>query len=351
MDLDDVKRFDKVDVSQMIKEIQGLPAQLETAWKIGMSSSFTKPDSLRGVLISGMGGSAIGADLLCAYLQNQCPVPVVVQRDYGLPAWVKGKEMLVIASSHSGNTEETLSAYDEALARHCQVLVVSTGGELMQRASRQNVPAWKFEHAGQPRAAVGYSFGLLLAAMYRAGLIADPEAELKATVAFLGNYQKTIDTTVPAVQNPAKRLAGQLVGRLVLTIGSGLLAPVARRWKGQVNELAKGFGIFDALPEVDHNTVAGVLNPEKGLSQIMALFLRYPSEHPRNQKRSEITQKLFLEEGINSDSYTAPGNSLMEQMWSAVTFGDFLAYYLAMAYEVDPTPIDVITRLKAAMQR
>jgi glucose/mannose-6-phosphate isomerase len=350
MDLDDVKGFDTIDHSRMIDEIRGLPAQLETAWKIGMSSSFTKPEGLRGVLVSGMGGSAIGADLLSAYVQDQCPVPVIVQRDYGLPAWVKGKEMLVIASSHSGNTEETLSAYDEAMARHCQVLVISTGGELMQRASHQAVPVLKFEHAGQPRAAVGYSFGLLLAAMYRARLIANPEAELKKTVAFLTDYQKTIEAAVPVVQNPAKRLAGQLVGRLVLTIGSGLLAPVARRWKGQVNELAKGFGIFDALPEVDHNTVAGVLNPEKGLSEIMALFLRYSSEHPRNQKRSEITQKLFLEEGINSDSYTAPGKSSMEQMWSAVTFGDYLAYYLAMAYDVDPTPIDVITRLKTAMK-
>jgi glucose/mannose-6-phosphate isomerase len=351
MDLDDIKGFEKVDVSHMIKEIRGLPAQLETAWGIGIASPFTKPDTLRGVLISGMGGSAIGADLLSVYVQDQCPVPVVVQRDYGLPAWVKGKEMLVIASSHSGNTEETLSSYDEALARHCQVLAISTGGELLERASRQNVPGWKFEHEGQPRAAVGYSFGLLLAAMYRAGLIANPEAELKATAAFLEAYRQTIELAVTIVQNPAKRLAGQLVGRLVLTVGSGLLAPVARRWKGQINELAKGFGCFDALPEVDHNTVAGVLNPEKGLSQLMALFLRYSSEHPRNQKRSEITQKLFMEEGINSDSYTAPGKSPMEQMWSAVVFGDYLAYYLAMAYEVDPTPIEVITRLKTAMMK
>ncbi|HTX78107.1 MAG TPA: bifunctional phosphoglucose/phosphomannose isomerase [Longilinea sp.] len=350
MDLDDVKSFDAIDHSHMIDEIRGLPAQLEIAWQTGMAGSFTKPDGLRAVLISGMGGSAIGADLLSAYVQDQCPVPVVVQRDYGLPAWAKGQEVLVIASSHSGNTEETLSAFDEALARQCRVLALSTGGTLMERAVRQKVPVWKFEHEGQPRAAVGYSFGLLLAAMYRAGLVADPEAEIKATVALMETYQKMLEPAVPIVQNPAKRLAGQLVGRLALTVGSGLLVPVARRWKGQLNELAKSFGSFDALPEVDHNTVAGVLNPEKGLSQLMALFLRYPSEHPRNKKRSQITQKLFMEEGINTDSYMAQGESPMEQMWSAITFGDYLAYYLAMAYEVDPTPIEVISRLKAAMQ-
>jgi glucose/mannose-6-phosphate isomerase len=297
-----------------------------------------------------MGGSAIGADLLAAYIAPACPVPVIVHRDYGLPAWAHGPETLVIASSHSGNTEETLEAFNAALQNKCRLMAVATGGKLAERAAQAKIPLWKFEHRGQPRAAVGFSFGLLLAVFARLGLIPDPAKELAGAVAAMKKQQETLRADVPVAHNPAKRLAGQLVGRWVNVYGSGCLAPVARRWKGQVNEIAKAGAGFEVLPEADHNALAGLLNPADVLSRTTTLFLRAPSDHPRNHLRAELTRQEFMLEGLNTDVYEAQGESPLAHIWTTLHFGDYTAYFLAMGYGTDPTPVDALENFKAAMK-
>ncbi len=352
MNLDDLSTIQQLDTLNMLGEIDNLPAQLENAWELGQHQDVGHASSVtcERVLISGMGGSAIGADLVAAYVSKVCPAPVVVHRDYGLPAWARGPETLVIASSHSGDTEETLDSFDAALKAGCRVLAICTGGELEQRARAAGAPVWKFEHAGQPRAAVGYSFGMLLAAFSRLGLIVDPEEELLEAVACMRSQQERLRADVPVVQNPAKRMAGQLVERWVNVYGSGILAPVARRWKGQVNEIAKAGAGFEVLPEADHNALAGTLNPSEVLSRIFSLFLRAPSDHPRNRLRSDLTRKTMMLEGLSTDFYNAQGNSPLAQMWTAIHFGDYMAFYLAMAYGVDPTPVTALQDFKAEMK-
>src|SRR5512136_1033323 len=164
MNLDDFKSFKQLDTQNMLGEIDSLPGQLLSAWELGQQLPPLDGEGIARVIISGMGGSAIGADLLAAHVAPVCKLPVIVHRDYGLPAWAYGPETLVIASSHSGNTEETLDAFGAAVRAGCRILAVCTGGELEERAAAHGVPVWKFKHAGQPRAAVGFSFGLLLAA-------------------------------------------------------------------------------------------------------------------------------------------------------------------------------------------
>ncbi len=175
MNLDDLDYMHNHDPQNMLGEIDNLPAQLAQAWELGQTLPPPVSSGLRQVIISGMGGSAIGADLLAAFIAPICPVPVFVQRDYGLPAWAHGPETLVIASSHSGNTEETLQAFDAALQNKCSLMAIATGGKLADLAGQVNIPLWKFEHKGQPRAAVGYSFGLLLAAFSQMGLVGAQE--------------------------------------------------------------------------------------------------------------------------------------------------------------------------------
>jgi glucose/mannose-6-phosphate isomerase len=274
---------------------------------------------------------------------------VIVHRDYSLPAWAHGPETLVIASSHSGNTEETLAVFDAAVQAGCRLLAVCTGGELEQRAAAQHVPVWKFDHSGQPRAAVGFSFGLLLAAFARLDLIPDPQEDLLEAVAGMLSQQETLRAHVPVVQNPAKRMAGQLVGRWVNVYGSGILAPVARRWKGQINEIAKAGAGFEFLPEADHNALAGLENPEL-LMRTMTLFLCAPSDHPRNQLRTDFTRQGFMIAGLNTDVYNANGESRLAHLWTALHFGDYMAYYLAMAYGMDPTPVEALQNLKASLK-
>ena len=351
MNLDDPSLFKQFDPQNMLAEIDGLPGQLQSAWELGQRLPLPAWTGIQRVVIAGMGGSAIGGDLLTAWAASTCRVQVVVHRDYGLPAWAYSAETLVIASSHSGNTEETLSSFKSALENGCRRLAVTTGGELARMATRQGTPLWQFEHGGMPRAAVGFSFGLLLAAFTRLGLVADPSKELGEATAAMKKQQVSLRAEVPVAKNPAKRLAGQLVGRWVTVIGSDYLTPVARRWKTQINELAKASAGVEFLPEADHNTLAGLLNPEEVLAHTVTLFLRAPSDHPNNRLRSDLTRQAFMVEGLNTDFYAAQGDSPLAHIWTALHFGDYMAYYLAMAYGVDPTPVEVLTSLKAALKK
>ena len=156
----------------------------------------------------------------------------------------------------------------------------------------------------------------------------------------------SISVQVPTSQNLAKRLAGQLVGRWVAVIGSGVLAPVARRWKGQVSEIAKAWSQFEYLPEADHNTLAGVENPEEVLGSTVVLFLRSKTNHPRNQLRSDLTRRVFMVEGLGTQAVDAAGETPLANQWASLHLGDYLAYYLAMAYGVDPTPVSAIEGFK-----
>lgn len=359
MNLDDFASFSQVDSLGMLAEIDGLPGQLETAWQLGLSQplpadwpvllSGALPE-IRQVLISGMGGSAIPADLLAAYAAPLGRVPIIVHRDYGLPAWAAGPQTLLIASSHSGDTEETLSVFEQGVSRGCRCLAIATGGTLLEAARQARLPAWTFAHTGQPRAAVGYSFGLLLAALFRLGLLPDPAQDLARAAAAMRGQQKRWQAGVPTVQNPAKRMAGQLMGRWVTVFGAGFLAPLARRWKTQMNELAKAVAQFELLPEADHNTLAGIINPEELIARSMAIFLRAPSNHPRERLRIELTRKVFMLEGLSTDIIDVEGDSPLDQLWTGLLMGDYVAYYLAIAYGIDPTSVPMLDGFKAEMR-
>lgn len=350
MILDDVERFKQLDPDDMLGKIDVLPEQLEAAWELGSSLDLPAMDGVRQIVVAGMGGSAIGADLLKAYAAPALSAPMEIWRNYDLPAYAAGPETLVVLSSHSGNTEEVLSAYDAAVARGARVLALTRGGSLGERAEEKGFPVWRFEHEGQPRAAVGFSFGLLLAALHRLGFIPSPEQELADAVEQMRIQRENLRADVPVTSNPAKRLAGQLIERWPVILGAGLLEPVARRWRTQIAELAKAFAQFEALPEADHNMLAGILQPECLFSCTMNVFLVASCEHPRNVIRTDTTRQILMMEGINTDFFKAAGSTRMAQQWTTIHFGDYVSYYLAMSYGVDPTPIPAIAELKTRMQ-
>jgi glucose/mannose-6-phosphate isomerase len=346
MDLNNDTTFATIDRQNYLGEIENLPNQLEYAYRQGLGLSLPSWQGIKAVLIAGMGGSAIGADLLVAYAAPLASVPILVQRNYSLPSWAKGPETLVIASSHSGNTEETLAAFQQASDNHCRILALCTGGKLAQAAKTADVPLWTFTHPGQPRAAVGFSFGLLLAALSQLRLVPDPAGELAGAVAAMRKQQGSLQADVPVVRNLAKREAGQLMGRSVMVFGADVLEPVARRWKTQINELAKAWAQFEVLPEADHNALAGLMQPESSLSSAMALFLRAPSYHPRNLLRAELTKQAYMLEGLNTDFTDAQGDTPLAQQWTMLHLGDYVAYYLALLYDIDPTPIPALEGFK-----
>ena len=220
MNLDDNSKFKQIDTKDMLSHIDGLPGQLKSAWDLGSRLALPEISGIERVIIAGMGGSAIGADLVAAYIAPFCPVPVLLHRNYGLPAWASGQNTLVITSSHSGNTEETVSSFAAARENDCQVLAFATGGKLAELCQTSGATLWQFEHQGQPRAAVGFSAGLLLAAFSRLGLIPDQSANITEAVLAMQAQQAGLLADIPTTSNLAKRLAGQVYGRWTLVVGA-----------------------------------------------------------------------------------------------------------------------------------
>jgi glucose/mannose-6-phosphate isomerase len=350
MFLDQPEKFAAIDPQHMLGHIDALPDQLANAFAHAQQQDLPADFAqARMIVLTGMGGSAIGGDYLAALVEDAAPVPVLVNRGYTLPAYVRGPEVLVIASSHSGNTEETLAAFDEAQARGVKLMALSTGGKLSDKARQIGVPLWSFTYDSQPRAAFGWSFGLLVGLAHRLGLAGDLSADVQEAVDLLRQSRDHFGANVPIHQNAPKRYAGQVCGRIGVTFGAGLLAPVARRWKGQMNENAKNWAEFDMLPEQNHNGVAGIDNPEKALERLFVFFLQSSYDHPRVTLRHKLTHQLFMQEGIGVDTFTARGESRLAQMMNATQFGDYLSYYLAMLNSADPTPIPPISMLKEGL--
>jgi glucose/mannose-6-phosphate isomerase len=346
MDLDNLERFHSLDSQDFLRDVDTLPEQVSQAWTLGQSLAL--PDGYRdtrSIVITGMGGSAIGGTLTQALVAGECPVPLALVRDYSLPAWV-GPETLVIGSSHSGNTEETLAACQAALDRGARLLAITRGGKLGALAEQHNQPVWRFEHTGQPRSAVGFSFMLTLAALARLGLVADKSEQVAGAVEAMRAQQHKLRAESPVAQNPAKRMAGQLIDRLAAVFAADFLAPVARRWKGQLNEVSKAAALFDELPEMNHNSVVGTVYPEGLVSKFMVLFLQSAHDHPRNRRRADVTREIYMTAGFNTDVIEASGQSPLAHMLTTLHFGDYTAYYLAMCYGIDPSPIPQIDYLK-----
>jgi glucose/mannose-6-phosphate isomerase len=343
--LDNLDLIKELDSENMLQHINDLPDQLAKAWELGLSLSLPDFAEFNHVVIAGMGGSAIGGDLISAYAQYFSHIPVTVLRDYNLPNW---SHALVICSSHSGNTEETLSVFDQATAAGLPTLAICTGGKLAERAKQAGSALWIFEDDFQPRAAVGFSFGLLLAALTRLSMFSQDETsrEIENTVQAMKTQMADLQPENPAPTNAAKRLAGQFVNRWVTIFAAGFLAPVARRWKTQINEIAKAQAAFEIIPEANHNTLQGAYFPEVNANHSLTFFITSKHNHPRNQIREEYTRKTFMLEAFATDFFRTYGRTVMEDMWTALHMGDYISYYLAVAYQIDPTPVPMLADLK-----
>jgi len=346
VNMENQQELKQLDPENMLGHIKTLPDQLWKAWQLGSQLPLPEFGSIDQVVIAGMGGSAIGGDLLASYARQTCKIPVFIHRDYGLPAWAEGRKTLVICSSHSGSTEETISSLSQAIIRDCSVLTLSTGGKLTEMSRNSGCAAWVFDHTGQPRTAVGFSFGMLLALFNRLGFVQVGDPDIQEAVDAMKQQQEIIGYDSRLATNPAKRLAGQLVGRMIAIFAAGDNEVIARRWKTQVAELAKAWAQFEGLPEADHNTLAGLINPEEPISKIAAIFLKMESDHARNKMRLDFTQQQFMLAGMLTDEVKARGNSRLAEMWTLLHFGDYVSYYLALMYGIDPTPVEALGELK-----
>jgi glucose/mannose-6-phosphate isomerase len=326
-----------VDSTGQAGDVLDLPTHLRDAlWRVD-SAAIAPADAPGGLIVAGMGGSAIGGRLAAGALGPRLRRPVVVSDGYALPGWA-GPDTLVLCSSYSGNTEETLAAYDDAVARGAPRLAATTGGALAERARRDGVPVIPLPGGFQPRAAVGYALVSALEAAALCGAAPSLRDEVEAAAALAERETQEID-------DAAKALARTLHGTIPVIAGAEAMAPVAYRWKCQMNENAGVPAIASALPELGHNEVVGW--PAAGeLGRFAAVFLADPGAHARNALRLELTA-----EQVGGEIVTARGETPLERVVTSVLLGDLVSIYVAVLRGKDPVSIPPIDALKAELAR
>ncbi|MGI8414247.1 MAG: bifunctional phosphoglucose/phosphomannose isomerase [Solirubrobacteraceae bacterium] len=337
-----------VDTASQLDDVLMLPAQLRDAmWRVE-SARLEAHDAPGGLIVAGMGGSAIGGALARAALGDRASRPIVVLRGYGLPAWTM-PDTTVLCVSYSGNTEETLAAFEAAGALGARRIVATTGGRLAEIARAEGVPVIPLPGGFQPRAAVAYS---LVIALEVAGLCGAGErlhAEIDVAAA---HAEQLVSQWGPdgGEECLAKALARGLHGTVPQIVGAGLTAPVAYRWKTQINENAKLPCFAGELPELDHNEIAGWEGAAE-LARFSAVFLDDSDLHPRIRQRIELTRGLIARHAAGTHRVESVGETRTERLVSLVLLGDLVSLYIAVLRGVDPSAVTVIEGLKGELGR
>ncbi|UCD94367.1 MAG: bifunctional phosphoglucose/phosphomannose isomerase [Candidatus Zixiibacteriota bacterium] len=351
--LDSSENIRSLDPAGMYDKIYHFPQQLEQAVEIGgrieLPAEFGR--NFRSLIVAGMGGSAIGGDLVRSYLSDRLRIPFVVCRNYRLPDFVD-ENSLVIVSSYSGNTEETLAAFDDATKRGATIACITTGGELGKLAQRHKLLLVKLPEGYQPRAALGFSFVPLLILISKMGLVGSVDDDLKELIRGLKSYRDTYSTETGADKNPAKLLAIKLYNRIpIIYTGPELTDVVGTRWKGQICENAKALAFNNQFPEFNHNELVGWNVIEACRDKLVVLCLRDGDDHDRVQLRMSIVRDIIDKLHVEVINVLSQGDFALGRMFSLIQLGDFTSFYLAVLNKVDPSPVKVIDYLKEELKK
>jgi len=243
-------------------------------------------------------------------------------------------------------TEETLSSFEQALETEAKKLLITTGGKLRTMAEERNIPIFSFDYKSQPRAALPFSFLPIICFLQKLGFISDKSTDITETVQVLQELSQRINEGVPLSQNSAKQLANELYGHLPVIYGAGIVSEVAHRWKTQLNENSKAWAFYEVFPELNHNAVVGYRFPKELASKVMVVLLKSDLLPQRIQLRYQITCQLLEQADVGYQIVDGNGTSPLSQMMSLVLLGDYVSYYLAILYKIDPSPVKAIDYLK-----
>ena len=352
--IDDPAGVRRLDTLGMADLLRSFPAQVREALQIGedFKPSASLGRGIEKVVFVGMGGSAIGGDVIRSLLYQEARVPIFVVRHYELPPFVDSRA-LCIFSSYSGNTEETISAFRQGMKRRVKGVLVTSGGELSRLSRRFSIPWIQIPAGFPPRAALGYSVFPLLRFLTRLGFGKWDARGVEETVSLMeGLAEREFSPEVPAKRNPAKKLASKLRGKIVaIYAGAGLLECAALRFRNQIEENAKALASHHVLPEMNHNEILGWQFPESALSRCAAVFLRDSGDHPRIRLRFRITEEVVGRSKAPIFEIPSQGKSLLARLFSTIYEGDWVSFYLALLYGVDPTPVKGIEFLKEQLAK
>lgn len=352
--LDNREKVKELDPADMYDAIRHFPDQIRQTILVeadaGLSATTIK--RLKNVIVCGMGGSAIGGELAYSILYETLPIPIYICRNYLLPGCA-GAGSLVIASSYSGNTEETLTAFEQAQSKNCRLFAVTSGGKLLRAAESAGIPHITLPPTNlQPRAALGYLFVTLMMLLNRLGFSPYGTKEFESLAVFLDKRATLLESHIPSEDNPAKHLALRLYGRIpVIYSGPQMTAAAATRFKGQINENAKMPAFANQFPEMNHNELVGWKIIQAFRDYLRILILRDRQDHARVAARMDIVGKMIEKEKIEVIEIQSEGEDVLQRAFSLVQLGDFVSYYLAILNNVDPTPVAPISFLKEELAK
>jgi glucose/mannose-6-phosphate isomerase len=336
-----VDRIREIDPSHQLDDVLALPEHLRDAlWRV--ESAGLEPAEATGLIVCGMGGSAIGGLLARAALGDSLALPMLIFRDYELPPWT-APDRAILCSSYSGNTEETLACFAAAEAIGAIRYVATTGGALAESARASGVPVIGFPSGLQPRHAVGYGFTVATEIAALIGAAPAMRTEIDTAAAFLEEQSD-------ALLARAGEIADQLEGSVPAIYGCDLTVPVAYRWKTQINENAKQHAFEHQLPELDHNELVG-WSADGDPAAFSAVFLMDSDQHPRQRERAELTANLIEGAARSVVTVETEGETRVARLLWSVMLGDLVSLHLAAINGVDPAPVEVIERLKDELGR
>lgn len=343
--LDDLKVIHERDVQDALGVVEKQWQQLGHHYKVERLGRL-HPGGIENMVIAGMGGSALAALLLTSWPDQHMPFEIV--RNYQLPIYVS-KHTLVVVSSYSGNTEEAVEAMQAALKAGARVVVIASGGKLVELAKKHDTLLYTMPGGFQPRMAVFYNFAALVQLMQHLRLVpANSLKELEAAVEWLKPQISDWRADTPTANNQAKQIALELMGKSVVIYSGPELFPAAYKWKINMNENAKNVAWCNQYPEFNHNEMLGwVSHPVD--KPYAVIELRSTLEHPRVQKRFEVSERLLSGKRPAPLKIDVEGDAILKQLLWAITLGDFVSIYLAILNRVNPTPVDLIEKFKQQM--
>jgi glucose/mannose-6-phosphate isomerase len=348
--LDDPKRVKEVDRSGMLEDLVKTPDYCRDAIERAKQVNVPEDVNPKNIVIVGMGGSAIGGEILQSWLRDTLPIQIQVCRDYTLPAYVN-KDTLVFANSYSGNTEETITAFLAAIQRKCTVVAVTSGGQLGAFCKKLRVPRVTIPTGLQPRVAIPYIFFPLPVLMEKMGILSNVDGELEEAIQVLERVAKANALTVPTEDNKAKQLATEILGTIPVTYGFRHYSSIAHRLKTQFNENSKIPSKYDVFSELNHNETVGYEAPE-ALTKTQSIILIRDSQEPIEiRNRIEISTKLAFNRANTVLEIDAEGEGKLAKMFSVMCTGDFASVYLAILQNKNPTPVKIIEKVKSELAK
>ena len=329
----------KIDKSNMRKIILDFPKQFRVGFE--SAKNVKVPGNFDKVLICGMGGSALPADILKMWLSAyKIALPLEVRRNYGLPHRIDNK-YLIICISYSGNTEETLYAFKEALRKKLPLAAITTGGKLAKLCQKYKIPSAVIPAGFQPRMALGFQFTALMKILSNCKIVENNLEDIPT-------LEKNLEPK--KLENQGKKLAKKLKNKIPIIYTSDKLKSLARIWKIKFNENSKTPAFYNYFPELNHNEMIGYEGQPALNTNQRVIILRDPADYPRNLKRMKLTAEILKKKGVGVDIVELKGKDILYKIFSNILLGDWASYYLALEYGIDPTPVKINEEFKKKMK-